>query len=98
MEIITIFGLLLPVFVLAFIYLLSDKIHIIGLFLSNLDSTLKNLFSSSRNNKTVNVVEAILEVASSGKEIAQAIRNHTVLISTTRTSKKDMRNETQSRN
>ncbi len=35
------------------------------------------------NGSDVNLVQAILEVAKSGKEIAQAIRNHTVYLSTT---------------
>lgn len=37
----------------------------------------------NKDGQRINLVKAILEVASSGKEIAQAIRNHTIYISTT---------------
>jgi len=40
------------------------------------------MFTTKRNNYEINVVEALLSLNETGKEIAQAIRNHTVYLST----------------
>jgi hypothetical protein len=41
------------------------------------------MFTTRKENVEVNVVDAMLSLNETGKEIAQAIRNHTVYISTT---------------
>lgn len=41
------------------------------------------MFTTRKGNIEVNVVDVLLSLNETGKEIAQAIRNHTVYISTT---------------
>lgn len=41
------------------------------------------MFTTKKDNREINVVEALLSLNETGKEIANAIRNHTVYLSTT---------------
>lgn len=61
----------------------NRKIDFSGLDIGNQFYKFFKARNMDGNGSDVNLVQAILEVAKSGKEIAQAIRNHTVYLSTT---------------